>query len=201
MTLILDPRTQDLLDIVQQHVDTADIEYAVGGAIAMAAHGYARHTNDVDLFVVEKDRHKVFRALRDAGMQISAVASPFHYIAVLPEHANPDIRIDLLFPAGDPELSAIELPQRKSLTRGGSPLNVFPADLLAIAKFYADRDEDESDLRAMYTRGIFDPVQVGDLIEREFDEDDAVDWKALMAKFAHRKPPRKKPTKRMRKGP
>lgn len=194
----IDPRTEELLEIVRTRVDPEQVDYALGGALAMAAHGYARHTSDVDLFIAEKDRHKIFRLLRDAGLEISAVMSPFHYIAVLPEHGDLDVRIDLLFPATEPELSAIDLPDRKSITQDTSPLNIFPVDLLAIAKFYSDRDEDEADLRAMYNRGIFDTQVVSDMIRREIDEDDADDWDRLIERFGRRRPSRKKPSKHIR---
>jgi hypothetical protein len=194
----IDPRTEELLEIVRKRVDPEQVDYVLGGALAMAAHGYARHTSVVDLFIVEKDRHKVFRLLRDAGLQISAVMSPFHYMAVLPEHDDLDVRIDLLFPTTEPEMSAIDLPDRKSITQDTSPLNIFSVDLLAIAKFYSDRDEDEADLRAMYNRGIFDTQAVSRLIRREIDEDDADDWDRLIERFGRRRPSRKKPSKHIR---
>ena len=109
----LDPRTQSLLELVAETIDTLGVDYAVGGAVAMAAYGYRRNTSDVNLFAHEDDQPRILRALRAGGAtEIEEVFRPFHYVARNPEHDNPEIRIDVLFPASDPELSAIEFPER-----------------------------------------------------------------------------------------
>jgi hypothetical protein len=191
----VDPRLDELLAIIRDVIDPLGIDYAIGGALAMAAHGYVRNTRDVDLFVKEENRGTVLRALRAAGLSVSDVFRPHHFIALKPEHGDPDIRIDILVPAGEPDLSAIEWPDRLPIFKGGDPLNVVEPHLLAMMKFYSDRDDDEYDLKQMYTRGLFEPDAVRRMIE-SIDEDALVEWDALIAKFRKRRISRPKPTKK-----
>ena len=47
---------QQLLDLFLAAAATVGRPYAIGGALAMGAHGYRRHTDDVDAYVNYKDR-------------------------------------------------------------------------------------------------------------------------------------------------
>lgn len=184
-----DPRVQELLAIIQTQIDPLDLQYAIGGALAMAAHGYSRST-DVDLFVLEhtpRDRFVALQALRGAGLLVSAVATPFHYIAVDPTHVDPDVRIDVFFPASEPDLSGIEGATRKPIYHGGFAFKIYDVNLLALAKFYQDQDEADYDLRAMYTRGLFDPKVARMMIASMGDDEDLEDWDRLVATFGRRR--------------
>lgn len=157
----VDPKVLELLNAVHEVIEPMGIDYAIGGALAMAAAGYARHTKDVDLFVTERDRHKVLIAFRRAGYTVSPVFDPHHYAVYLPgDIEDPDVRIDVMIPAGEPDLSAISYPSVVALTKGGDTFNVVEPNLLAVMKYLSDREKDDDDLKAMFRHGTFDPVNV-----------------------------------------
>jgi len=185
-----DPRVNDLLAVERDVIDPLGVDYAIGGALAMAAHGYARFTEDVDVFITEEGRHKVLQALRAAGYEVGEAMRPFHYFMMLPEHGgDPDVRIDLMFHAGEPDLSAAEFPMRLPIVKGGDKLNVVEPNLLAMMKFMSDREDDEYDLKQLYTRGIFDPDAVREMVASIDSEDgeDTARWDALLVKFRERR--------------
>jgi hypothetical protein len=152
------PDVAQLLDLFLAAAAEVDRPYAIGGALAMGVHGYRRHTDDVDAYVVYKDRVEWVRALRDQGLTVTPLFAGVHYVAILPEQKDPEIRIDLLVPAEDPDLSAVEVPD--SATIAGRPVEVWPVDLLVIAKFRSTREEDHADVIKMFERGLFDPKSV-----------------------------------------
>lgn len=186
----MDPRTYELLKLTAKALEPLAKPYSIGGAVAMGAHGVRRYTTDVDVFALDADRNRILHALRSAGLEISAVFEPFHYFAYLPRHADPEIRVDVLFPAGEPELSAVEYPVRAKI--GSVEVNVFPRNLLVATKFYSDRLKDELDIAMMYTSGVFDPEAVRAIIA-SFDPEGAVDFAALIARLAKARPPRRRP--------
>jgi hypothetical protein len=195
----LNQYVNELLAVVRDVVDPLGVDYAIGGALAMASHGYSRQTSDVDLFVAEKDRGKVLHALRAAGLHVSDVMRPHHYIAEKPEHSDdPDARIDVMVPAGEPDITAIEWPDRRAIVSGGAKLNVVEANLLAMMKFYSDRDDDERDLKQLYERGIFEPDKVRKMIASidNEDGDEVAAWDATIASFHRKRRSRPRPTKK-----
>jgi hypothetical protein len=192
-TLVLDPRVEELLRIVQRRIGQLNVDYAVGGAIAMAMQGYARHTSDVDVFVLREDCPQVLAALRDGGLEVATLYEDAHYVATLPKHGDVDIRIDVLVPPGEPDLSAVEYPREMRTDTGVLP--IVQANLLAAQKFYANRDKDESDLRAMYRRGVINAKAVGELIH-SFDPEGSVEWAALIRRFDEPRVPRKLPPRK-----
>src|SRR5260221_14576048 len=114
--------------------------YAIGGAVAMASHGYARHTADVDLFVDDKIGEKKFQLLssfKKTGYHVSEAFDRLHYV-VTPDLTEPDYKIDILFPYDDPDWSAVMAPEIASM--GTLVFNVFPVELLALSKYYAIDD-------------------------------------------------------------
>jgi hypothetical protein len=153
-----DPRVQELLKAFLRMAKKTHKPYAIGGALAMAAHGYVRQTTDVDAFLRDEDRLDWLRAARAEGLHIDELYHRIHYIAFDLKHGDPRIRIDLMFPAEEPALSAIDIPD--TATIGNLSFDVFPIDMLVIAKFDSDRDKDQNDVAAMYHLGLFDPVRV-----------------------------------------
>lgn len=131
--------------------------YAIGGALAMSAHGYVRQTSRVDAFALLDDKLAWLRAARSVGLTVDEIFRDVHYIAFFTKHQDPRIRIDLLFPAAEPELSAIEFPATVSI--GGVTAEAFPMDLLVMAKFQSDREGDARDFERMFHLGLFDPAQ------------------------------------------
>lgn len=188
---------QDLYDRLAQAVNSLgdDIEYAIGGAEAMAAHGYIRTTNDIDVYVLEKDLNRFSRALRKAGMDIYTVHEPDHFVAELPGNTNRDQHIDILVAAhSEPELSGVEFPAKAEL--GGYTWRIFDANLLAMAKFvaadYSGDPKHVNDLLAMYRRGIFDPASVRYGLAY-VDGVDVKDFDALIESFKTKKGKKRPP--------
>ena len=154
----------------------------------MHAHGFERSTKDVDIFVTRENAFALLRALRVLGMRVVPIFEPNHYAAYLPRTTDPEERIDVMVPEGEPELSAIEWSETKELL--GLVAEVFPIDLLVFAKVYAMRPKDELDLAAMMARGLFDPRQVGELI-RSVDPDGADEFDRLIHRITRPTPPRR----------
>ena len=165
-----------LLDLFLAAAVVTGRPYAIGGALAMGVHGYRRHTNDVDAYVTFEDRGEWIRALRTQGLMVTPLFSGVHYVATLPEQSNPEIRIDLLVPADDPDLSAIHM--SSSAMIADRRVEVWPIDPLVIAKFRSTRDEDRADVDKMFERGLFDPKSVRLFISRMSEPELAQDfWK------------------------
>lgn len=184
----MDPRIEDLLKVVKEVIEpAADGGYAIGGAVAMAVRGYARYTSDVDVFLLERSRGPVFRALRAAGLKVTEVAGPSHYIVMLPQHGgDPEVRIDLLVAIDDPEESAIELADKLVVTDGGVSFNIVERDLLAVMKFYAGRAGDIADLSALHARGAFDVQKARNIVSHIANTETVKEWDDMIASFAHR---------------
>ena len=140
------------------------IPFAVGGGVAVNAHGFRRETTDIDAFLHDEDRARVRTALLEAGFRIGRIYPPFHYIAVLPGIDDPDIRIDLLYPAAEPDLSAIDHPTL--LEVWGECVPVFAIEFLIASKLQAIADQparasqDRADIATLYSIGAFVPGTV-----------------------------------------
>ena len=189
----MDARVVDLLRRATESLDTLNVPYGIGGAFAMRAHGYSRETTDVTVFALDESRGPIIRALRGHGLTVAPVLQPFHYVAYDPAYGDPEIRIDVLFPAGEPELSGVEYAERKMIE--GVNTQVFPVNLLVASKFYSDRDEDHHDIGAMLHRGIFDPSEVERLIA-SIDAEGAADFHTEIAAALRPRPARKRPTRK-----
>jgi len=168
----LAPSVETLLDIFLTAATDIDRPYAIGGALAMGAHGFRRHTADVDAFVLLEDRGAWFRALKERGLTIKPLFSGVHYEAT--HHYYPETAIDLMMPAEDPDLSAVEAPDEGVVA--GREVAIWPISLLVIAKFRSTRDKDRADVTELWERGLFDPAHVRRIMLY-------MDEKALAARF------------------
>jgi hypothetical protein len=154
----LAPHVAELLDVFLAVAKELDLPYAIGGALAMGAHGYRRHTDDIDAYVEHKYRGRWIRTLREHGLTVAPLFGGVHYVAQFPDENDPEIRIDLLVPADDPDLSAIEVPDASQIA--GRPVEIWPLELLVVSKFQSTREKDHEDVDAMSERGLFDPKAV-----------------------------------------
>jgi len=147
---------KEMLDLVLTAAKRAGVPAAIGGGIAVAAHGYRRETADVDAFFLATDRTKLLRSLQEISPEnfVLDKVSPSHWI-VLPEGNPPDERIDLIFATGDPEKSAVEMAVTKKYQ--GSEIPVFPIDLLVTSKFLVGREDpkDALDAYSLLKRGAY----------------------------------------------
>lgn len=51
-------------------LDTADVEFALCGGLAMAAHGFVRATEDIDIIIREQDLQAALTAVESCGFSI-----------------------------------------------------------------------------------------------------------------------------------
>jgi len=197
--LLLAPPVEKLFRIAVETTAALGVPYAIGGGIAVQVHGYTRETSDVDLFVLEKNKFEVLGALHAAGLNIVPFMEPSQYHAHLPEITDPNIRIDVLIPIDEPELSAVEYGERvasEDITGGG--FTVFPIDLLVLAKFYATGRRHEIDIEGLLLRGAFNPQKPREILE-VIAPDAVAEWDALLERLRTPKPRRSRPAKRYRK--
>jgi hypothetical protein len=183
-----------MLQLITSAAQTAKVAYAIGGAIAMRAHGYERSTQNVDIFVEHDSVNGLLYELHALGVKIVPISTPSHYAVFLRDVNDSDVRIDILVPEGDPELSAIRYAETKEFL--GVKADVFPLDLLVFAKFYVGRPKDELDIIEMLTRGLFDPAHVSDLIG-SIDKGGARDFDKLIKSLTERRPARVRSKRRL----
>jgi hypothetical protein len=168
--------------------------YAIGGAVAMAAHGYARYTSDVDLFVDEDSRAKVLRALRAQGLSVEPVFEGIHYVARRPGALDPELRIDVLVPYDDPDWSAVAAPDEATIS--GLTFSVFPPELLVLSKFYGvDNPQYLADIFKMHHRGAFNATLARRYLS-EMDPDKVPEWDAMIVDLDRPRAPSKKPRRK-----
>ena len=166
-----DPRVKRLLRTFIAMAKEVKRQYAIGGALSMSAHGYSRETKVVDAFLLERDRLTWLRAARKHGLTVDNIFGHIHYIAFFPKDGDARIRIAMLFPAAEPDLSAVEHPSKGTI--GGIKARIFPVELLAIAKFISDRPEDNRDFTTMFNLGLFEPTTVRAIL-RSFESRDVI---------------------------
>lgn len=170
------------------------VPYAVGGADALAAAGYVRDTQDVDVFVAHEHLGALMTALREVGLKTYTVQSPSHYGAHLAGDLDRDRRIDVLVPFGEPELTAID--EARVDARG---LRVMGADHLAATKatayFYSGEARHMVDVAELLRRGIASEARVRAILRR-IDRADARRFDEALALFLGGSPPKARPRHR-----
>ena len=163
--LRLDPALERTLETCAEELDALDADWAIAGATAMHAHGYARATHDIDLFVGDSARRELLERLRARGLPVQAIFSPIHYRITPPRRRDPEAAIDLLFPALGVESLGLLAARRTSL--GGTPMPVIPIHHLVAQKLTTDPEidaarhvRDLADLVALRDRGLIDASRV-----------------------------------------
>ena len=145
-------------------MEKAHLDYAIGGAVAMAAYGYQRNTTDIDLFAHHKQKPQVLQLLRKMGLEVVPVFRGAHYLARVPGVPLTRLSLDILFPAQEPDVSAVDLPETVQLE--GVRFEAFPLSLLFLAKAQAIFDngdpdkKHESDLRHLLNEGFADDAEI-----------------------------------------
>lgn len=164
------PKVKRLTVICAGELDRLDADWAIGGAVAMAAHGFERATMDIDLFIGDDVREEFLARLEQRGLDAEPLFEPSHY-SLVPDRAVEDVRVDLLFPASAPETLAIMAARRENVA--GKELPVWPLEHIAAAKFMTDPHidpvrarKDAADLEELRVRGMLDVAR----IERVLDD-------------------------------
>ena len=185
----------DMLRFVLGVTERSGVRTAIGGGVAVAAHGYRRDTADVDAFFHDADRGKIIREVRrsTAPSDVLDEIDPSHWILV-PEGNSTDEKIDLMFAVGDPEKSAIE--SSVVLPYHGVNIPVFPVDLLVAAKFLAGREDpkDVLDALSLLRRGTYEVSDVQSRLTQMGMPEEAEAFPKLIEYLE--KIPRQKPRKR-----
>jgi hypothetical protein len=145
-----------LLDETEKILTRMDADWAVGGALAMAAHGYVRETQDIDVFISPDFREQLLQKLDDKKIHVITVAEDLHY--AIPSKGSVEERVDLMFPYADPDISAIAVPDYATVD--GKKRPVWPLDLIVVSKLMGDREKDAHDLVALRQRGMVDAKAV-----------------------------------------
>lgn len=144
----------ELFELLREAVAAASSAtdlYKIGGAVSMAALGYARHTSAVDLFIAEGAQAAVLLALRARGFRVTPVVDGLHYVAQRPDEQDPEARIDVLVASDEPDWSAVASPDKAAMD--DLTFHVFPPELLVLSKFY------EVDNRSPPRGGVAQPSE------------------------------------------
>jgi hypothetical protein len=189
--------SQRTLRRVAKELEALDADWAVGGAVAMAAHGYTRETADVDLFIGDDVREELLaRLAADDSLDLIELMEPFHY-GVVEKGAATDARLDLLFPSLGIESLAVMAADRAPVF--GESMPVWPLHHIVAAKLVTDprvdparAAKDAQDLRELRDRGLIDAARVHELLEDVGDRGARRRLRELTA------PARKKPLRRSR---
>jgi len=171
----LDKDLQKLLRLCAKKLDAIDAEWAIGGATAMAAHGYERQTKDIDLFVADDAREELIEHLTSKGVAVTHIMPPAHYIARPPKTKDLDKRLDLLFPALGVESLGLMAARRHTID--GHELPIMPIEHVVALKLQTDpifdRDryaKDAQDLQELRARGLIEPHRVRVVLEDVSDQ-------------------------------
>jgi hypothetical protein len=170
MRLYLDPALKSVLFACAEELDDLGADWAIGGATAMQAHGYARATRDVDLFVGDDARLELLARLRARAIPVKAIFSPHHYRIAPAARKDPEASVDLLFPALGVESLGLMAARRTPVE--GTKMPVVPLHHLVALKLTTDPGidpsrylKDQADLVALRDRGLVDALRVGQILE------------------------------------
>lgn len=165
------------LSVLAEALDDLDADWAIGGATALGVHGYERATRDVDVFVGDDVRDELLERLRARRQPVEEVFPPIHY-ALAPRSRDPDVRIDLLFPALGVESLGLMAARRTPLA--GREMPVMPLAHIVAAKLAVDPAEDrdrylkdQQDLIALWARGLIDVAAVEQVLDDVADREAA----------------------------
>jgi hypothetical protein len=175
-----------IFELCAEELDAAKADWAIGGAHAMGVHGYARATSDVDLFVADEAREALLARLESEGYPVQDVFPPSHHAVAPPGSRDPDVRVDLLFPALGVESLALLAAKRHRF--GNRRYPVIPLEHVVALKLQVDpefeRDrhaKDLHDLHALRERGLIDIERVRRVLDDVGDPDARGRLRTLMA--------------------
>lgn len=188
MKLQADPALRKALRVCAEELDKLDADWAIAGATAMQAHGYARATRDIDLFIGDDVRSQLLAGLRARGVPVTPIFKPHHYRIDPIARADPEASIDLLFPSLGVE--SLGLLAANRMVVDGTSMPVLPIHHLVALKLTTDPSidgaryvRDLADLVALRDRGLVDVPRVRQILE---DVDDG-EARARLADLAARK--------------
>ena len=146
-----------LFESILLPLEAQGMQLALTGARAMALHGAARDTIDVDVFAAESARNPLLARLSEGPCRVAHVAAD-HFIVRHEDSTHPADRIDLMFPLVEPALSA--LPLREHI----AGLPVIPALHLTVAKLMAPGASENADAFMLLDAAAADPEAVTSML-------------------------------------
>ena len=127
----------------------ASIEYALCGGLAVAFHGYARFTKDIDILIANESLEDAFKLAEDAGFLDSSGRIPFHNLdlyRVLKTEGSEYLILDwMVMTTKDNPVWA----QKTWFDWEGLPICVVSAEGLVAMKRQAGRDQDLLDIKML----------------------------------------------------
>ncbi|MHB8878152.1 MAG: hypothetical protein ACYC8T_31025 [Myxococcaceae bacterium] len=165
------------------------IEYAIGGAIALGLHGFARATRDVDInvFVEPPLVPRLLALLDQAGLRVEAGALERATIEGWFTAWDGAVRLDLFIPSIDFSWEARRMRQRLSFL--GEDLWFLSAESLCVFKLLFFRTKDLADLEQLVlTSDSLDRSAVRAAVVSMMGEGDerVRAWDAIVREFAPR---------------
>jgi hypothetical protein len=142
----------DLLRVLADVLRACNHRWYVFGAHAVAVHGRARHTEDIDVTVecAPSEAPALWSALESAGFRMR-VANPVAFLSrtqVLPLHwPGAALDLDLILAGSGLEEQFLDRAELRDL--GGIVAPVLTAEDLIVAKVLAQRPKDLEDIRGV----------------------------------------------------
>jgi hypothetical protein len=141
---------------LRDSLQTAGIEYALCGGLAMAVHGYPRATIDIDLLVQEEDSETILSLAENLGFTFRALPMTFsagklriRRITKLDPSDGSGLVLDLLI--GSEELREV-WETRRTVAWEGAPLKVVsPGGLIALKQLRSSA-QDLADIEKLHER-------------------------------------------------
>jgi hypothetical protein len=162
----LDPRTRLFYMRTLAVLNEAGVPFLVGGAYALAEHaGIERHTKDLDVFVLRRDRDRILETLGAAGYR-TELAFP-HWLAKA--HGEGGF-LDVIYSSGN-GLAEVDDEWFSNATEGeilGVPVKLCPVEEMIWSKGFVQERE------------RFDGADVAHLIR---SRGEALDWRRLLRRF------------------
>jgi hypothetical protein len=165
-----DPRLRELLIAFREMVKIVRRPYAITGAVALAAHGFTRSTEDLDVLLLRRHARLWLRAARDVGLDTTSVVDGAYHLAWFRRHRDSSIRIDLIFPTARVFVDGIADAQPRSV--GGVPIRVLATDLIAAAKSVSQAENHVADLKAMIALNLVDESSIESVLRTAADHSD-----------------------------
>lgn len=144
------------LEAVIAALESAAIDYALCGGLAVAAHGHVRTTKDIDLLVMPADVPQILALAKALGFDVPSRKMVFragrpdeHHmqrVSKLDPETNDLLSLDLLFATTvyeEPWKGRTRIPWR------GTTLRIVSRDGLATMKRLAGRPQDLADIAAL----------------------------------------------------
>ena len=142
------------LETLVNEFDSAGISYALCGGLAMAVHGHARATEDIDVLIREESLQSVIEAADRAGFSLetgwlefrSGTPQEQRIFRLLKPGASGSIVLDLLIVNQSLETT---WRSRQQFQRSGRTLSVVSTDGLIEMKRLSGRQRDLSDIERL----------------------------------------------------